>query len=145
MPGIFGTKAFLQPDINLILQITIIAILAIGYSYKRRGKIRRHAFTMTIGTILHSISFFSFMGPVLAENLNFIYAEISTPLVISIVSHALAGMVVLLLSSGLVIFWLSKFSDITLCFKRKRVMNFVFYLWIISVIVGTIGYLFAYL
>jgi uncharacterized membrane protein YozB (DUF420 family) len=145
MSGLFGTRAILQTDINLILQVSAIIIVLIGYLYKRRGRIRNHGALMGFATTLHTISFLAIMGPVFVSVFDFIATEFYTPLVISIVIHAIAGAIVLPLSIGLVVLWVRRISKLESCFKRKRVMVFTLGLWSASAFFGIIAYLLAYL
>ena len=58
MTGIFGTKALLQTDINLMLQIIMFLILLMGYVYKKKGKFKIHGGIMGIAVLLHAFSFY---------------------------------------------------------------------------------------
>jgi len=145
MNGLFGTKAILQTDINLLLQIVVVAILLIGYLLKRRKQIKEHGAIMGIATAKHVTSFLAIMGPVFFSNLDFFYAEFDSALVISMLIHAFTGAVVLALALGLVIAWAIHVSNIGPCYKRKRIMEITIGLWIASAIFGGITYMLAYL
>jgi len=55
--------------------------------------------------------------------------------------HAVAGTIALILGLFVVITWLLRVSDIAACFKRKRLMDVTFILWLISLMFGIVTYL----
>ena len=145
MSGLFGTRAILQTDINLILQIAAISLLLIGYLYKRKYKFKLHGASMGIATTLHIISFITIMGPVFVSTYSYITTNIYTPLVLSIVVHAIAGAIVLPLAGGLLVFWVPRPSRVEKCFKRRKIMILTIILWVVSITFGILAYILAYL
>ena len=145
MNGIFGTQALLQTDLNLLVQIIAVALLMVGYAFKKRGKIKRHAGVMGLATFLHAGSFLAVMGPVFLSSLIFISTDLSSPSVISLMVHVVAGAVSLALALYLVFSWGTRVSNIDPCYRRKRVMDGTIVLWIISATMGTATYILAYM
>ncbi len=61
--GILGTRATLIADINLILQIVLLAILSIGAFQARRGQVNSHHNLMTTAVILNAVAIVAIMNP----------------------------------------------------------------------------------
>ena len=53
-PGIFGTKAHLLSDLNLIAQVVLLLGLSLGAVFARRGNIAAHQYNQT-GWVLFNI------------------------------------------------------------------------------------------
>jgi uncharacterized membrane protein YozB (DUF420 family) len=54
LPGIFGTRANLFSDLNLIAQILLLSGLCVGFFFVRRGNISTHQYIQT-GMVLFNI------------------------------------------------------------------------------------------
>ena len=85
------------------------------------------------------------MGPVFLSSLIFISTDLSSPSVISLMVHVVAGAVSLALALYLVFSWVTRVSNIDPCYRRKRVMDGTIVLWIISATMGTATYILAYM
>ena len=101
MTGIFGTKALLQTDINLILQMIMFLILLAGYVYRKKGRFKAHGVVMGIAVLLHVFSFLLVMGPSFLGNFEF-FTETSNLGVQTTLIHAFAGAIAVILGIGLV-------------------------------------------
>ena len=145
MTGIFGTKALLQTDINLILQIIMFLILLMGYFYKKKGKFKAHGVVMGIAVFLHVFSFLLVMGPSFFGNFEFFTTETSHLGVQTTLIHGFAGAIAMILGIGLVGVWALSPSDIAACSRRKRIMDATILLWLVSLIFGISTYLIFYL
>jgi hypothetical protein len=141
MAGLFGTRAVLQTDIDLLLQIVAVSILAVGFLYRRRGK--KHGAMMGVATILEAATFVWFMGPVFVNNIPFFVTNF-TPLVMSFLLHAFAGSVTLVLATSLSILWVIHLFNIGPCYKRKWLMDVTAIFWVASAAFGVTGYILAY-
>jgi uncharacterized membrane protein YozB (DUF420 family) len=128
---------FLIAQINLVLQVAIVAILVTSYLVKRRGKFLQHGVMMAAGIALSMVSFLLVMGPSLYslglggslfENLPFNTS-------VTVVLHASFGSVAEILGLWIVASWRFKL-DYQLCVKRKKVMRVTFLLWLTSLLLG---------
>ncbi len=142
MPGLFGTRAILQTDIDLLLQIAAFAMLVLSL-YGRKRKIKRHTGIMIVGTLVEFGAFLDIMGPVFLRNFNYFFSTLDA-VAVSFLFHAFFGVITLTLSFGLIVFWALQGSNIGLCYKRKRLMDATVVMWTASFVLGVIGYLLGY-
>lgn len=145
MSGIFGTHAVLITDLNFIMQIISFLLLILGLGYKLKKKFKIHGFVMSSAILLHLIFFVIAMWPSFSVGYDFFISSTSMLGVQAMWVHAIPGLIVLVLGLYLVIAWLLRISNIAACFKRKRLMDIVFTLWLISIIFGIVIYLDFYL
>lgn len=145
MAGLLGTHALLSTDLNLLLQITAVFILLIGFIYKRRGKFRVHASLMGTAVILHALLFLSVMAPSFLVDFEFFTTQTSNLGVQTTLLMAVTGAITLALGIGLLIAWALRPSDIAACRRRKRIMDATIILWIATLIFGIAAYLIFYL
>lgn len=61
--GILGTRATLVADVNLILQIVLLATLSIGAFQARRGRINSHHNLMTTAVVFNAVAIIAVMNP----------------------------------------------------------------------------------
>ena len=85
-PGIFGTKANLFSDLNLVAQIVLLLGLSLGAVFARRGNIAAHQYNQT-GWVLFNIvltifimlvAYFEYVLPGLPGNLRQAFGLVST-------------------------------------------------------------------
>lgn len=145
MDGIFGTKANLISDLNLVLQIIILFVLLVSVSLKKRRDFKRHGSLMGFAVILNAISFFLVMGPSLVGSADLIQREFYSAGVLTTLAHAVTGSLAEILGVWLVGEWLLRSFEIKACVKRKRVMQVTVSLWFIAAILGISLYIIYYL
>jgi uncharacterized membrane protein YozB (DUF420 family) len=145
MPGLFGTNALLQTDLNLLLQIITFLILLIGYGYERKGKFKVHGSLMGTAVLLHALSFLLVMGPSFFVSLEYFTKETYNLGAQTTLLHAVTGAITLIVGIGLVAAWALRPSDTAACSRKKRIMDVTFLLWLASLIFGTVAYLVFYL
>ena len=100
---------------------------------------------MGMAIFLHFVFFVIAMWPSFSGGFDFFITSTSLLGVQAMWIHAVTGSIVLVLGLFLVIAWLVRISEIAVCFKRKRLMDVTFALWVISTIFGIILYLSLYL
>jgi hypothetical protein len=144
MPGLFGTRALLQTDVNLLLQIIAVVILVVSYLYRRQAK--KHGALVGVATGIEIGTVVVFMGPEFINTYLFFFTNF-TPLIISFLINIFAGAAALVLAVGLLVLWATHFSNLGLCYKRnrKRIMDLTIILWIVSFAFGVAGYVLAYI
>jgi uncharacterized membrane protein YozB (DUF420 family) len=140
-----GNPRFLQTDLNLVLQITILAIIFVSLFYKRKNNFKVHGATMGLAVILQILAFILVMGPTFFNNFDFFYTSTSIPAVQTAWIHAVPGAIALLLGIYLVSRWAIKTSNVTGCYKRKRIMDATIGLWLFSLLFGIATYVLFYL
>ncbi|MGQ9468315.1 MAG: hypothetical protein ACUVTD_00560 [Nitrososphaerales archaeon] len=74
--GFLGTRAGLSADLNLIMQIIILAILIIGIGYAKKKNFLVHGRIQTVAVILQTILIFTVMLPSLIINFGIVLAEL---------------------------------------------------------------------
>ena len=127
--------------VSLGVQIAVLFLLIGGFSLKRMKKFRQHGITMLSAVVLHAIlvlawmipSFNGFFGD--SGSINF-----ADPIAITVLVHAFAGIVALVLGVWLVGSWRLK-ADMRTCFAKKKIMRVTLLLWLIALILGIILYL----
>jgi len=144
LAGIFGTRAVLQTDINLILQIVMFLIIVIGLVYKNKRKFKIHGGLMGIAVILHVISFLLVMGPSFSEGYDFFTTATSELGVQTTWIHAVPGAIAMIMGIVLVGAWALRSSNIAACRRMKRLMDITVLLWLVSLIFGIATYLVFY-
>jgi len=137
MSGIFGTSAPLASDLNLILQLIILAILLVGVRFgkkKTATSLKAHGRVMTLAVALNTVGILLVMLP----SFVIIVSEVLNPLTIGfplISIHAFFGV----LAEGL---------GVTLVFKKfgnvRRWMQLTTAFWLITIVLGISIYLVYY-
>lgn len=135
---------FLQTDLNLLLQIVTLAIIFVSLYYKKNGKIKLHATTMGTALVIHVLSFILVMGPSFFQSFAFFTSETGILGVQTAWIHAIPGALVLFLGVYLVSVWAIKASDVSPCYKRKRIMDATIGLWLLSLLFGIMTYILFY-
>jgi hypothetical protein len=141
--GLFGTRAVFQTDLDLILQIVVIAILIVGFIYRK--KVKRHGLILGVAAAIEAGTFLDFMGQVFFIYLQFFFTQLR-PVYVTFLAHAFTGTAALALSIGLLASWIPRRSNIAPCYqvRKKRIMDAAIILWIASVAIGVTGYVLAY-
>ncbi|MCW4034361.1 MAG: hypothetical protein NWF03_03245, partial [Candidatus Bathyarchaeota archaeon] len=122
MLGIFGTGAYLQTDINLILQVAMFVVIGISLFYKSKKKFKIHGQTMGIALVLHIITFLAVMLPSFTDAYSYFTEYTSDLGVQTMWIHAVPGAITLILGLFLVVTWALRPSNVAACSKRKRIM-----------------------
>lgn len=81
MSGIFGTRASLASDLNLLLQLIILVILIVGIKFgkeKTAKNLKTHGGAMTIMVVLNAIGILLVMLPSFMTNLSAVLNEPAT-------------------------------------------------------------------
>jgi hypothetical protein len=143
LAGLFGTRAVLQTDVNLLLQIAIVAILVIGYFYRRKPN--KHATIVGVATSLEIAALILFMGPSFLAEYRFFFTNF-TPIATSFLVNIFAGASALVLAVSLLVVWVIHFPNIASFYnkRRKQIMDATIILWVASFGFGVAGYVLAY-
>ena len=142
--GFLGTGASSIADVNLFLQIIMLAALLYGREYAKNKRLRDHGVLMSIIVGFNFVSFVLIMGPTMLNISGSVFINPGNiGSVISLV-HALAGGSALLLGSFLVIRW--RFSkSFKPCAGRRNRMLTTTWLWGVSTLSGLAFYIYYYL
>ena len=145
MSGFFSPNSYFIVDLNILIQIIslIILMISIGFKFKKNFKI--HGLLMGLAILLHLIFFFIVMLPSISTGFEFFTTSISLLGVQSMWVHAIPGAIAIILGLYIVITWISKIQNISNCFKKKRLMDITFIVWLISIVFGIITYMDFYL
>ena len=143
--GFLGTGASTVADINLIVQLAIIALLAIGWAYGRdKKKIRIHGQFMVVAVLFNAAAIAFVMVPSFILGFGAITSNpIGIGSLISI-AHPIIGTSAWLIGAYLSWTWGLKPATVE-CFKRKRLMKPVTYLWILAAVLGVGFYVYYYI
>ncbi len=142
--GILGTGASTVADINLIAQLVIIALLAEGWIISRdKKRIRVHGQLMVAAVLINAAAIALVMVPSLILGLGAITSDPLGPGPLISVIHSAIGTVAWLLGAYLSWTWGLKPATVE-CFKRKRLMKPVTYLWLLAAVLGVGFYVYYY-
>lgn len=134
--GFLGTRAGLPADVNLMIQIIILAILITGIGFAKKKNFVLHGRIQTVAVFLQTILIFTVMLPSLILNFGVVLAELYSTGVLITISHSIFG--------GLA--WI---LGIILVFKRfgkvRTWMRVEASLWFISIFLGFSFYINYYL
>ncbi len=141
--GIFGTSAEIIFDINLIIQLVLVILLATGVASRRIRK--RHGIIMASATLVNLTTIFLIMAPSLIRNFGTIIADpLSTGAMIT-VAHSIFGTTTILLGLlfGFRFLSATRGSRPLACGKR-RMMILTAILWLLSLGDGIAFYVYYY-
>jgi uncharacterized membrane protein YozB (DUF420 family) len=141
MSGIFSTNTVFITDFNLIIQIVTFILILIGFRYKIRKKFQIHGYLMGVAVLLHLGFFIIAMWPSFSAGFEFFTTSTFLIGVKAMWIHAVAGAISLIMGLFIVLTWLLHVSDISKCFKRKRLMDVTLIFWLISLMFGIVTYL----
>ena len=116
-------------------------MILVGFRYKNRKKFHIHGYLMGVAVILHLVFFIFAMWPSFSGGFEFFTTSTFLLGVQAMWIHAIAGTISLIIGLFIVLAWLLHVSDITKCFKRKRLMDFTLIFWLISLMFGIVTYL----
>ena len=139
MSGVFGTRASVISDLNLILQILLLIILLVGFRLGKRktgSSLRTHGRLMTVLAVLNGLSILLVMGPSLFTSFGAAVEEVSVigfPL--TLLHHSI-GLIAEILGVVLVF---RKFG------KVRTWMRITFMLWLVALLFGIGFYVVYYL
>ena len=145
MAGIFSPNSALITDVNLMIQIVSFLIIAVAIGYKMKKKYRIHGMLMGIGVILHLVFFVVAMWPSFSGAFDFFTTSTSLLGVQTMWIHAIPGLITIILGLYVLVSWLLHVSNISRCFKNKRIMDVVLASWLISLVFGIVTYLYFYI
>jgi uncharacterized membrane protein YozB (DUF420 family) len=145
MMGIFSPNSALITDVNLLIQIISFLVISVAIAYKIKKNYRIHGVLMGIGVVLHLVFFAIAMWPSFSGALDFFTTSTSLLGVQAMWIHAIPGLITIILGLFVFVSWLLDISDISMCFKKKRIMDVVLISWFISLIFGIVTYLSFYI
>lgn len=145
MSGFFSPNSSFIVDLNILIQIISLFILSISIGFKFKKNFKIHGILMGLAIVLHLIFFFLVMLPSFSTGIEFFTTSISILGVQSMWVHAIPGAIAIILGLYIVITWISKIQNISNCFKKKRLMDITFIVWLLSIVFGIITYMDFYL
>jgi uncharacterized membrane protein YozB (DUF420 family) len=141
--GIFNPNAPFLVDLNLLIQITILVILAVSLILKFKKKYMEHGATMGIAVALNTVSVLLVMVPSLLSKQG-LFEDLTTGFALATISHAILGSLAEILGIYLLATWIFHRHDVKTCFKNKRIMRATTFLWLVELIIGVYIYTILY-
>ena len=142
--GFFNPNATVQADVNLVFQIVIFLVLAVGLLMaKARRSFQKHGLILGVAVGLHTVSILIVMVPSLVASRG-LFADLSTNLALVMLSHAVLGSLVEILGIYLVGAWAANPKNVQACYKRKTAMRATVLLWLVELITGIYAYVLLY-
>lgn len=132
---------YVASTISLGIQIVVLGLLLSAVFLKSQKKYRQHGVVMLSAVVLHIISIMVVMVPSFGAffsmpgTVNFV-----DTLVIVTLIHVSAGLLAAVLGFWLVSSWHLK-ADLQTCFRKKRIMDITFVLWLLAIVLGIVLYL----
>lgn len=142
--GFLGTKAGVQADLNLLLQLTILILIITGFTFARRKRFEIHEKWMFSGIVLVAISIFTWMAPSYISNFHVIASEFYSPGVIITNLHVILGTITGVLAICII---LNMKVDLPQRFVIKRIrllMRTTFMFWWLTFTLGLSFYIWYY-
>jgi len=137
MSGLFGTKAGLPSDLNLMLQIIILIILVVGFRFgkeKTGTSLKTHGRLMKLVVVLNAGAILLVMGPSFVFSFDAVLGEASVLGFPLTMVHHVIGLVAEILG---VIFVFRKFGNVRMWMRITLVV------WLIALVSG-IAFYFVY-
>lgn len=142
--GLFNPNATVQADVNLLFQIAIFLVLAVGLLIaKAKHGFQKHGSIMGIALGLHTISILVVMVPSMLASRG-LFEDLSASLALVVLSHAILGSLVEIFGIYLVGLWAVNRTNVQACSKRKRTMQATLLLWLIELMIGIYAYVLLY-
>jgi len=129
-------------QVNLGLQIGILALIWVAYFIRKRRKYFIHGTLMLVGIILNVISFLLVMGPSLLS-FDIIRTQPLHEYSLIASTHSAIGSIALILGAIVVASWHLQ-SSTKNCVKMKKVMKPTIILWTIALVLGIALYIILY-
>jgi len=129
-------------QVNLGLQIGILALIWVAYFTKKRQKYFIHGTLMLVGVVLNVVSFLLVMGPSLLS-FEIIRTQPLHEYSLITLTHAAIGGIALILGAITVASWHLQ-SSTKSCVKKKRLMKPTIILWTIALVLGILLYSILY-
>ena len=145
MAGIFSPNSALITDVNLMIQIVSFLIIAVAIGFKMKKNYRIHGMLMGIGVILHLVFFVVAMWPSFSGAFDFFTTSTSLLGVQTMWIHAIPGLITIILGLYVLVPWLLHVSNISRCFKNKKIMDVVLVSWLTSLVFGIVTYIYFYI
>ena len=135
-----GSTAPFIIDVNFLIQLVTFFLVIIGILFKIKKKFTFHGFLMGIVVFIHLIFFAVAMWPSFSIGFEFFSTSITLLGVQAMWIHAIPGLFAMIFGLFIFLQWILRISDISKCFKRKRLMDFTLVLWFVSLFFGIIIY-----
>jgi hypothetical protein len=122
--------------VSLAFQLGVLALLTVGFGFKRRMRFRLHGFFMTAAVALHLIIIGAIMVP------SFVAIFIEKPaILVSLFApfHAAAGTATAILGVWIVGGWRFR-QSIKFCAPKRKFMLATLILWLVTLSLGVIFY-----
>jgi hypothetical protein len=125
---------------NLVILVSLLLLIGLGVFLQRRRRVVWHGNTMLVVIMIASLFTIAHMGPsffwVVVEALGGFNIVVITGII-----HGVIGIITLSLGAWLVGVWAySQSSETRFCAPRKKLMQRILTLWIISLTLGLIYY-----
>lgn len=134
--------ALVPPQINLGLQIIILAILFASLALKRKRKYFAHGATMLTAVILNALSFLLVMMPSLST-LEILKTQPLHWFSLATLTHAGLGAITIILGAWIVAAWHLQPSNQN-CIRKKKLMRLTLILWVTVFFLGFVLYAVLY-
>jgi uncharacterized membrane protein YozB (DUF420 family) len=133
----------ISPEINLVFQIVILAIIFVAFALKKMRKYLLHGWMMLVGVVLNALSFVLIMVPSFSNMREFILANALNRISLVTLAHGVLGGIAEVLGVILIAYWHLQ-SSTKNCVRRKKVMRITFGLWVIALLLGILLYILSY-
>lgn len=129
---------------NLLIQVIAFAVVLVSLFYKNKKHYKLHGGLMGAAVALNIASFLVVMQPSFNNNFEHLTTMTSELSVLTTWIHIVTGVAAMIAALVLVVVWALHPSDVSGCFKRKRLMDFTILFWLVSLIFGVAIYILVY-
>jgi len=134
--------ALIPPQINLGLQVIILALMFASLALKRKRKYFAHGATMLTAVILNALSFLLVMMPSLST-LEILKTQPLHWFSLATLAHAGLGAITIILGAWIVAAWHLQPSNQN-CIRKKKLMRLTLILWLTVFFLGFVLYAVLY-
>lgn len=121
---------------SLTIQLTVLALLIVGFTLQRQKKFRQHGLILFSAVVLHAILVFVIMIPSFGV-IALTETGLSSLTVSITMIHAMFGTAALVLGIWLVASWRFR-QSLQYCAPKKRFMLVTFGLWLSAIFIGIV-------
>ena len=128
-------STFLLATVSLAFQITVLALLIVGFMFKQRRKLRTHGITMLAALSVHLVIIAVIMVPSFAVGLLPKIVDKADPVGLFSLFHVAVGASAVILATWIVGAWRLRQST-AFCAPKKKLMKYTLALWLVSLSLG---------
>jgi len=127
-------------QINIIVQLVILALLIVGFLIKRKKNYVIHGDLMFLAVVANGILLVMHMGPTLVFVVLGLEVNFFDPGSFIAIAHAIIGTLAEAFGIWIVFKWSFADTETKECWRHKHLMKWTMILWLIAIAIGFLYY-----